>query len=120
VVALHSEWFYRKRHLPEGSLQDYGQFSELMWRFALRWAAAVRYELGTPSYDAAGDVAPDPLDPDWLRARDRTSASLSFYPTEFSRFRLQGSRDVPRYRNPIWASFLTAEVVIGAHGAHQF
>jgi len=120
VVSLHSEWFYRRRQIPEELLQDYGQFTQMMWRFALRWAAALRYEFGSPSYDIDGNVTDDPLDPEWNQVRQRGSASLSFYPTEFSRFRLQGNYDVPGYRDPIWATFLTAEVVIGAHGAHAF
>ncbi len=119
-VALRSEWFYRRRQLPDLSLQDYGQFTELSYRFALRWAIAGRHELGSPSYDSDGTITTDPLDPEWIHTRQRGSASLSFFPTEFSRFRLQGSYDAPRYRDAIWAAFLTAEVVVGAHGAHQF
>jgi hypothetical protein len=49
------------------------------------------------------------------------AASCTFWPTEFSRFRLQGSTDVPGWRpRPAWALFLTAEFVVGAHGAHKF
>ena len=120
TVSLHTEWFYRRRQVPEALLQDYGQFTELMWHFSLRWAAAGRYEFGSAAYDTSGTVALDPLDPQWLQTRQRASASLSFYPTEFSRFRLQESRDMPGYRDAIWATFLTAEVVVGAHGAHAF
>lgn len=120
VVSLQSESFYRRRELDTALLQDFGQFTELMWRFTPRWAVAVRHELGSPSYDSVGQVVVDPLDPDWTQPRARMSASVTLYPTEFSRFRLQQSRDDPGYRSPIWATFFTAEVAIGAHGAHQF
>ena len=120
VVSLHSEWFYRRRQLPGALLQDYGQFTELMWRFAPRWATAARYELGSPTYDIGGTRVVDPLDPEWLDPRHRTSASLTFYPSEFSRFRWQWGCDLPEPERAIWSSFLTAEISVGAHAAHSF
>ena len=46
---------------------------------------------------------------------------LTFWPSEFSRLRLQGSSDIPGWRpDPIWAVFLASEFAIGAHGAHKF
>ena len=88
-------------------------------RFVRRYALGARYEIGTPSYDEHGDVAEDPLDPEWTSARTRVSAQATFLPSEFSRLRLQGSRD-SGFSKPIWAAFLAAEFAIGAHGAHRF
>jgi hypothetical protein len=49
------------------------------------------------------------------------AADLTFYPTEFSRIRLQGSIDNPTYEHrSIYAGFLAFEVAVGAHGAHAF
>jgi hypothetical protein len=45
---------------------------------------------------------------------------VTHYPSEFSRFRVQVSRDMPGFRAATWAGFLTAELAIGAHGAHAF
>ncbi len=120
VVSLHSEWFYRRRQIAGGLLQDYGQFTELLWRFEKRWATAARYELGSPTYDLDGAFALDPLDPAWTNHRHRMSASLSFYPTEFSRFRWQWGGDRVTPERTIVSTFLTAEVSAGAHGAHSF
>ncbi|MBN2194942.1 MAG: zinc-regulated TonB-dependent outer membrane receptor [Polyangiaceae bacterium] len=120
VVSLHSEWFYRRRELPGVVLRDYGQFTEVLWRFARRWATAARYELGSPAFDAEGTVLSDPLDPEWMDTRHRTSTSVSFYPTEFSRFRWQWGSDLPHPHQAIWSTFFTAEVSLGAHGAHAF
>jgi hypothetical protein len=47
------------------------------------------------------------------------SANFTFWPSEFSRLRLQGSAD-RLGRETDWALFLAAEFVVGAHGAHQF
>jgi hypothetical protein len=119
VVSLQSEWLYRHRQLETDSLHDTSGYAQALYRFAQRWSTAVRYEFGSPSYDASGGRVSDELDPDWTRARQRWSLALTHYPTEFSRFRLQGSRDAG-LGEPVWAVFLAAEVATGAHGAHSF
>lgn len=120
VVSLQTEWFYRRRQLPDELLHDVNGYIEAFWRFAQRWGAAARYEYGSPALDGSGDVTTDPLDPTWTESRHRLSSNVTFWPTEFSRLRLQGSRDMPGYRSGIWAGFLTLELVTGAHGAHVF
>jgi hypothetical protein len=120
VLSLTSEWFYRRRQVPDDIVQDVSSYTELFLRFAQRWAAAARYEHGTPAFGSSGARVIDPLDPDWTASRQRVALALTHYPSEFSRFRLQVSRDMPAWRTPIWAGFLTAELAIGAHGAHAF
>lgn len=119
-VGWQTELLYRRRQVPGEVLWDASGYSQIAVRFARRWGTAVRYEAGSPAYDRGGDVATDPLDPDWTRFRHRVSANLTHWPSEFSRFRLQGSRDMGGAGEPIWAAFLAAEVVVGAHGAHTF
>jgi hypothetical protein len=112
---------YRRRQVPDALLQDVDGYTQLLWRFAQRWATAARWDYGSPAFDTDGNtVNDDPLDPQWTAARHRVSANLTHYPTEFSRFRLQASRDMPGWRDPIWAVFLAAELVTGAHGSHPF
>ena len=118
-VGLQAEWLYRRRELAEGVLDDAGGYLELVTKFARRYAVGARYELGSPSYDRERHVAVDPLDPDWTDLRSRSSLALTHTPSEFSRFRLQGSRDTG-LGHTVWAAFLAAEFVTGAHGAHQF
>lgn len=109
VVSLQTEVFYRRRQIPEDLIADTGAYAELFVRFAQRWGAAGRFELGTPDEDELPEN------------RYRGAASLTFWPTEFSRIRAQGSIDVPRWLDePIYAAFLAAEFSIGAHGAHAF
>jgi hypothetical protein len=121
TVALQAEWYYRRRQVPEDVLQDTGGYASLAWRFAQRWAIAGRYEQGSAPWNLGGETAADELDPDWTRARHRVSANVTFRPTEFSRLRLQASRDGAGWREgPVWAVFLTGEFVVGAHGAHKF
>lgn len=114
IVSLQAEAITRRRETPVGVLADSGLYAQLVWRFAQRWAAGARYDFVSGAPD-------DYLDPDWDRARHRGTANVTFFPTEFSRIRLQGSADVPLWqRAPIYAAFLALEVAVGAHGAHPF
>ena len=121
IVALTVEWLYRRRQIPSDVLWDTGGYASLFWRFAPRWAAAVRYEDGSPGRNRAGSVADDYLDPAWTEHRQRWSANVTFWPTEFSRLRLQGASDSVGWTDRTnWSVFLAAEFVVGAHGAHKF
>ena len=63
----------------------------------------------------------DPLDPVEEGLRSRSSVEGSFYPSHFSRFRVQGSVDVPTWEaTPIYAVMFQLEVDVGAHGAHAY
>ena len=121
MVTLQGELFYRRRQAPQDVLSDLTGYAQALWRFQQRWAVAGRYEFGSPARGATGALAADPLDPEWTANRQRVSAALTFWPTEFSRLRLQGATDLVGWRNQPEASvFLALEVVMGAHGAHSF
>ena len=120
IVSLTSEWYYRRRQVPTDIDQDVSSYTELFLRFAERWATAARYEYGSAPFGSNGKTITDSLDPEWTAARQRLALALTHYPSEFSRFRLQVSRDMPGWRAASWAGFLTAELAIGAHGAHAF
>jgi hypothetical protein len=121
-VAWQSEVFYRRREIPNELLQDVNLYTQLVFGLTQRWGLAGRYELGSPARTTSDDGTPlDPLDPEWSRDRHRISANLTFWPTEFSRFRLQSSYDLPRWLDRgVWSAFLAAELVAGAHGTHKF
>jgi hypothetical protein len=121
-VTLTTEWIHRRRQVANDVLLDLTSYTQLQWRFAQRWAWAGRYELGTPAraMSGAADVE-DPLDPEWTDLRQRGAVNLTFWPTEFSRIRLQYDLDLPGWRPvPEHAVFLAFELVVGAHGAHAF
>ncbi len=121
LVALQAEWMHRRRQIPDDVLVDHGGYAYLMWRFAKRWATAGRYELGGSTVNANGDDVVDPLDPLWTDPRTRVSGNVTWWPTEFSRLRLQYSHDMAEwFEKDHDAVFLALEVAIGAHGAHAF
>ncbi len=114
VVSLQVEALARRRDSIYGVLDDQGGYAQALWRFAQRWAVGARGEL-------VSGLEQDVLDPDWTKRRTRISGNVTFFPTEFSRLRLQVSRDRPAWQaQPIHAAFLALEVVAGAHGAHAF
>ena len=118
AISLQTEWMLRRRQVPGGVLQDFGGYAQLVWRLARRWAVGLRY-------DFLSGVRDDYLDPEEGDHEHRATAAVTFWPTEFSRLRLQYSADLPRWRpggfeDTVHALFLTLELVAGAHGAHTF
>jgi hypothetical protein len=93
----------------------------VFWRFAGRWGTAARWEYGGAASASGGGIVADELDPEWTGDRHRASLAFTFWPTEFSHLRLQGGADFPSWQDdPTWMVGLSAEFVVGAHGAHKF
>lgn len=114
AVSLQVEAMNRRRQQPNDVLVDSGGYAHLVWNIVPEWAVGARYEFVEGLED-------DPLDPDWDQARQRAATQLTYYPSHFSRLRLQGSRDdVPGLDDPIWSVVLGLEVLAGAHGAHGY
>lgn len=114
ALSLQLEGMFRTRQVPDDALQDFGGRGELVWEIGPRFETGVRHEL-------VSGVANDPLDPEWTSMRHRSTAQVTFRPSHFSRLRLQGSADIPSFRDaPIYAAMLALEVLVGAHGAHAY
>ncbi|MEK6683582.1 MAG: zinc-regulated TonB-dependent outer membrane receptor [Nitrospirota bacterium] len=113
-VAVQTEvmWSYETSEDPNDNLLDRGVYLQGLWGFTRRWVAGARVD-----YVNGGDDA-DPLrDRRW-----RLSPNLTFYPSEFSKWRLQYNVDRAEHLDdkPLHAVFLQFEFLIGSHGAHQF
>ncbi len=118
IVSLTVEALIRRRHALDGlnaELVDAGGYAQLFWRWAQEWGGAIRG-------DYVSGLSGDPLDSDWALARSRVSASITFWPSEFSRVRLQANYDRPQADAvpPVTSVILAFEFAAGAHGAHQF
>lgn len=134
-VAWQSEAMYRDYEAaaiidggieiaPQTSLGDWGFYSQLLWGFARPFVAGFRYdhadgeqqsvELADGSYESAGDPLRD--------ERRRLSLVLTYYPSEFSKLRLQYAHDRSEFLSSGGAhsAFLQFEILFGAHGAHKF
>lgn len=120
-VSLHTEVLQRRYEAGDAldpareTLKDWGMFSQALWGFKPGWVAGLRWEYA----GAKGDTAFDPL----RDTRKRLSPNLTWYPTEFSKLRLQYNRDWFQHlpgtptADALW---LQIEFSLGSHTAHVF
>ena len=104
--------------LPRETLADWGFYSQVAYGFRGGWVAAVRGDYVARSSRAAyeGILGDDPnRAPRW-----RLSPNLTWYPTEFSKLRLQYNFDEREGVGPDHSVWLQFEFLIGAHAAHKF
>ncbi|MFQ5587633.1 MAG: zinc-regulated TonB-dependent outer membrane receptor [Nitrospiria bacterium] len=97
--------------LPAETFKTKGFYLQTLYGFTRRWVAGLRYgqaDATEPNDPRTGD-------------RRRISPNLTFYPSEFSKLRLQYNYDDSDDRpDPVHALFLQFEFSIGAHAAHTF
>lgn len=104
--------------LPAETLYDYGFYSQVAYGFRKGWVAGWRGDYVVPESQAGYEQV---LGPDPARAsRWRISPSLTWYPSEFSKLRLQYNYDRRQdlgEDHSVWFQF---EFLLGSHAAHQF
>ena len=97
----------------EATFDDWGAYGQLVWGFRPRWLVGARYDR------VGGDVGDAPDDP-ILVSRWRGGVNLTWFPSEYSKLRLQydhDRRDVYGDADSVWLQF---EFLLGAHAAHKF
>jgi hypothetical protein len=108
------------------TLTDYGIYAQLLYGFRKGWVAGLRGDwIGSDEGDYEEmplSLEGEPLGRDPLRAkRWRVSPNLTWYPSEFSKVRLQYNYDHRNELNKddhsVWLQF---EFLLGAHAAHKF
>jgi len=124
-VSFQSEWLTRRYEaadrpsfddplvtLPAETLEDWGMYAELLWGARPRWVLGARGEMVRSEAGAfASDLRTD---------RHRISPSVTWYPSEFSKLRVQydlDHREGIGYDHSVW---LQLEFIMGAHAAHRF
>lgn len=140
-VSWESEFLYREFEAGDNSagvevstLKDWGLYSQALYGFTPGWVTGLRFEYA----DGTGDSAEGGNETDFNRAqRYRASANLTWYPTEFSKIRLQYNHDwaenlpgagvlddasgvgafAQHSADSVWVQ---VGVSLGAHGAHTF
>jgi hypothetical protein len=100
--------------LPRETLRDWGFYSQMLWGFHERWVAGFRGE-----YANGNAGAYDPQDV-FRGERTRLSPDLTFYPSEFSKLRLQYNYDHGALFGDEHTVWFQMEFLLGAHGAHKF
>lgn len=126
-VKWQTEAMYRRFEAGRGvdeifpvaeTFHDWGMYSQLVWGFRKGWTAGLRGDYVRMSDSAFTDDIE-------RQNRSRISANLTWYPTEFSKLRLEYNHDWLEADNFLPARdvdsvFLQFEFILGAHGAHKF
>ncbi len=111
--------------LPGETLTDYGLYSQLLYGFRKGWVAGLRFDYVTSDradyerLNLAFNGEPAGRDP-MRSTRWRISPNLTWYPTEFSKVRLQYNFDDRRVEGVDHSVWLQFEFLLGAHAAHKF
>jgi hypothetical protein len=121
-VSWQTEALYRRFEagadpaaaLPAETLKDWGFYSQVLWGFKPRWVAGLRGE-----YANGNDTTPVPGEV-FRGERTRVSPVVTFYPSEFSKIRLQYNYDHGAQFGDEHSVWLQMEFLLGAHGAHKF
>jgi hypothetical protein len=124
-LSLQAEWLLRRYEagerrsledplatLPAETLRDWGTYAELLWGVRPRWVVGARGEIVRSGAAAVST--------ELRKDRLRLSPSVTVYPSEFSKLRLQYNldhRDGIGYDHSLWAQI---EFIMGAHAAHRF
>lgn len=115
-VKVQGEWMQRRVSTGTESsqtFQDWGAYLQVNYGYKAGYVVALRVDR------VAGDMG-DPQDPA-LTPRWRVSPALTWFPTEFSKLRLQYNFDhgdaFAHNEHSVW---LQLEFVLGAHAAHKF
>ena len=100
------------------AFNDWGAYSQLVWGFHKGWSAGVRGDY-LHMQDSAITDNPE------RQSRWRISADLTYFPSEFSKLRLQYNHDILQANDFLSGSsadsvFLQFEFALGAHAAHKF
>jgi len=98
--------------LPQERLKDWGVYSQLLWGAKPRWVLGLRGEVADGD-SAAFNAA--------LRTRRyRVSPNVTWYPSEFSKVRLQYNYDDRKDLGTDQSLWMQVEFMLGAHAAHKF
>src|SRR6266446_3307507 len=126
-VKWQTECMYRSFEAGHGAndsfpvaetFHDWGLYSQVLWGFRKGWVVGIR---GDYVHMQNSDFTDD-LD---RQSRSRISANLTWYPTEFSKLRLQYNHDFLEENfflseREVDSLFLQFEFILGSHGAHKF
>jgi len=112
------------------TLTDYGIYSQILYGFRKGWVIGLRYDYVDSEegdYEARGLLLADNAGAGSSVGRDpardrrwRLSPNLTWYPSEYSKIRLQYNYDDRRDMGEDHSVWLQFEFSLGAHPAHRF
>lgn len=125
-IAFQAEAFLRNYEAGDPgdpnrqTLEDWGFYAQALWGFTPGWVAGLRVD-HADSDGGAADKADDPV----RDGRWRVSPNVTWFPTEFSKLRLQYNHDWAEHldnqgqdgADTVW---LQLQFSLGGHFAHTF
>jgi hypothetical protein len=102
--------------LPAATLKDDGAYAQVQWGIRPMLVAGLRAEYATGN----GVVAETPFTTAERANRNRYSTNLTWFPTEYSKFRIQYNYDHRAWVGNDHTVLLQFEFLLGAHAAHKF
>lgn len=103
--------------VPREKLTDWGVYSQIAYGFRKGWVAALRGDYVTSDTAEYEETFGRDLD---RATRWRVSPNLTWYPSEFSKIRLQYNFDHRSGIGPDHSVWLQFEFLLGTHAAHKF
>ena len=100
--------------LPSETLHDWGAYSQVQWGFVRRWALGLRGEYVTGDKSVSAEASAE------RPTEERVSPNVTWYPSEFSKLRLQYNHEWREDTGDGDALWLQFEFMLGAHAAHKF
>lgn len=100
--------------LPAENVIDWGGYTQVLWGFTPRWVTGLRGDFASGN-SATFDVSDPTRGERW-----RISPVLTFYPSEFSKLRLQYNFDHDQFIGVQHSVWMQLEFLLGAHAAHKF
>ncbi|MDB6027670.1 MAG: hypothetical protein JWM68_3893 [Verrucomicrobiales bacterium] len=100
--------------LSAENLRDYGFYSQVLYGFKPHWVGGLRGDF------AAGNAGLFDSNDPFRGDRFRVSPVLTWYPSEFSKIRLQYNYDHGEAFGTAHSVWMQVEFLLGAHGAHKF
>jgi hypothetical protein len=111
----------------ERTLGDWGAYTQVVWGFSRPWVAGLRLDYANGQDDSFSNGSYRSTQDSLRDQRGRVSIDLTYYPSEFSKIRLQYSYDRSEFlsqasgdRRDAHSVWLQFEILFGAHGAHKF
>jgi len=114
-VKWTTEGLLRQTQIPLASAEDWGGYSQVDLQITRRWMMGVRgdYADMLSGPESATDL--------FGGQEARGSLALTFFPTHFSKIRLQGDvLSAEGVDSLSYGGFLQVEVIAGAHAPHSF
>ena len=99
--------------LLAATFHDHGAYAQVVWGIKPMWTVGARLDA------VGGDVGDDPTDPRF-QPRRRASLEGTWYPTEYSKLRVQYAYDDRTGIADASSVWLQFEFLLGAHAAHKF